>query len=216
MTMVIKVMQKCFVCGEETRRRVLGSTISMGSPDLDLRPPKMKRITMGLWIQRCPHCGYVSEDLSDDTSVGKDWLASNEYKTCDGIKFESDLAAGFYQRHMIGLADKKTGDAFYALLHSAWACDDAKDEENAIRCRKLALPLIERLIGECDAERAETLKALKADLLRRALLFDSLIEEYAGQTFSSEILNKVVSFQLERARRQDAGCYTVKDAAEAP
>ena len=215
MTTMRESKQKCFVCGKEATCPVLSSTNAMGSPDLDLRPPEMERSTMVYWIQKCPHCGYVSGKLSDDTSINQGWLASPEYKTCEGIKFASGLAARFYQYHMVSLADKKLDSAFYALLHSAWACDDADDKENAIKCRKLAIPLLERLIEEGEnAVETENLKVLKADLQRRALLFDSLIEEYRGQSFSNDLLNQIILFQLAKARQQDAACYTVSDVAE--
>src|SRR5689334_17370242 len=54
----------CSVCGTSSRQEVLTSTNCIGSPDLDLRPPQMKRSTMDRWLHECPNCGFVSGDLT--------------------------------------------------------------------------------------------------------------------------------------------------------
>ena len=57
---------KCHHCGRKSQHNVLGSTNAFGSPDLDLRPPEMQRLTMEGWLQLCPHCGYCAPDLSEE------------------------------------------------------------------------------------------------------------------------------------------------------
>ena len=126
---------RCSVCGAEHTYVVLGSTNQFGSPDLDLRPPQMARSTMGLWVHKCPECGYVSCMVSDPTTVTREFLESEEYRTCGGIGFSSYLAARFYKDYLICLEEKKIREAFLAVLHAAWECDDEGDDMNAARCR---------------------------------------------------------------------------------
>ncbi len=204
---------KCAVCGKKSGYTVLCSTNSFGSPDLDLRPPQMKRGTMMWWVHECPHCGYVSSDVTDETSVTKDFLQTPKYKTCDGITFKSRLSTMFYKQHLINLCDNKKRSAFYALLYAAWSCDDDLDTENAVYCRRLALPVLTEIIDQ-DPDDKEGLMLMKADIMRRAALFDDLIDQYSSVSFSDDMLNKILSFQLSLAKEKDTDCYTVSYAAE--
>ena len=170
---------RCSVCGAKNEFPVLTSTNTFGGPDLDLRPAEMQRSTMSWWIQECPKCGYVSNNVSDKSPVTKEWLSSSKYSSCDGIAFSSALARRFYKQYLI---QKKAGnieDAFYAVLRAAWSCDDSREVLNAKHCRETAIPLITKLIVENTGNR-ETLLIIKADLMRRAVQFDALLAEYAS------------------------------------
>ena len=143
---------RCSVCGKASEFMVLGSTNTFcGAPDLDLRPPEMERSTMPLWIHRCPGCGYVSENVDDLTTVTAEYLGSEEFRSCGGIGFKSFLAEAFYQYHMINMADGNVQDAFFALLHAAWSCDDEDDAENAVLCRRKAM-VLEDEVAEAHRE----------------------------------------------------------------
>jgi hypothetical protein len=167
---------------------------------------------MGAWVQVCPNCGYVSSNISDKHHVTKKWLQSENYLTCDGIAFASDLAKAFYRYYLINLEDKETEDAFFAILHCAWACDDKMDIENAKHCRELAIPLADELIA-ADFRNKDNLLVLKSDLMRRAGQFDELVEQYASIDFDDDLLNKILAFQIAKAKEKDTGCYRVEDAA---
>lgn len=209
MTTQMKTKVKCFVCGKKSEHFILTSTNSFGSKDLDLRPPQMMRGTMAWWIQKCPNCGYVNDSLQTESAVNKEWLASEEYCSCDNINFKSSLAKKFYQQYLITNYENKTNDSFYALLHCAWACDDSNDNVNAKHCRKMAINLLEKLIDKSDNR--ETMLLLKADLLRRSDQFDRLIEEYKEITFSEEFLNNILAFQIKLAKNGDNNCYLISD-----
>ena len=200
---------KCSVCGKESNQRVLASTNTFGSPDLDLRPPEMKRGTMPYWIQECPYCGYISRSIKDETSINEEFLRSEEYCSCGKHDFKSSLAKKFYRYYMINLFDDNKEDAFYAILHAAWSCDDIRDKNNAIYCRKLAVIEIDKIISNTNNE---TLIVQKADLLRRAGLFDIVINEYSNLDFKDEILKKIITFQIKKSNEEDMSCYTVADA----
>src|SRR5690349_6640199 len=64
MTTIIPQTITCSFCHTPSEQNLIGSTNSFGAPDLDTRPPEMMRSTMPLWVQECPHCGYVAKDLA--------------------------------------------------------------------------------------------------------------------------------------------------------
>ncbi|MGN0701942.1 MAG: hypothetical protein ACI4KL_02045 [Lentihominibacter sp.] len=203
----------CSVCGAKNKYRVIASTNALGSADLDLRPPEMQRSTMGMWVQECPDCGYVSGQVSDESTVTKQWLQSEEYVTCNGIDFKSDSAKKFFKYYMINLEDENQEDSFFAILHAAWACDDANDSENAKCCRKLAIPIAEELVDK-KVDNADAILLMKADLLRRAEDFEALISEYCDIKFDNDIMNDILTFQLKKAGEKDSLCYRVEDVRD--
>lgn len=200
----------CAVCGKMRDYVIPSITNDFGSPDLDLRPPQMKRGTMPLWVQECPSCGYTAEDISDPTQIPREYLQSEAYRSYGGIRFENPLAGRFYRQHMILLREQKHFKAFLAMLHAAWACDDAEDRENAVRCRDIAAELMEQYI--LPSEQEETYLVLYADILRRARHFGKLIDKFTDTWLENEDLRKILIFEYTRAEKQDAGCYTVEDA----
>ncbi len=170
----------------------------------------MQRYTMDSWVQECPRCGFVSQKITDRTAVTSDFLKSEAYRTCEGLNFKSDLAALFYRHYMISLKTADAEKTYHAILHAAWACDDADDTENARRCRELALPQLERMIRSEPPNR-KSLLVVKSDLLRRSGHFEELISEYKDVRFSDPLLDKILAFEIEKASQQDANCYTVSD-----
>lgn len=142
------------------------------------------------------------------------WLAREQYRTADGISFPAELAKNFYRRHLIAAEMGRTGEAYAAVLHAAWVCDDEGDCENAVRCRKLALTFLDDAIEKSGPN--EDMIIIRADLLRRSGQFDKLIREYSDRTFSKAILNDIVAFQLKRAAEKDTQCYTIAQACDKP
>ena len=55
------------------------------------------------------------------------------------------------------------------------------------------------------------LKVMKADLLRRSGEFDQVIEEYNDLSLDDSHLNKIIRFQVEKARQKDSKCYSLDD-----
>ena len=200
----------CAVCGATHEYRILTSTNAFGSPDLDLRPPQMKRGTMPLWVQECPDCGYTAEDVSSPTQIPREYLQSEAYKTCGGIRFDKPLAGRFYRQHLILLWDQNYTKAFFAILHAAWVCDDADDTENAVRCRDIAAELMEMHI--LPAGQRDECLLLYADILRRAGHFDKLLDRFGDTWLGNEDHRKILAFESSRAENRDAGRYTVEDA----
>lgn len=178
-----------------------------------MRPAEMKRSTMYVWIQECPECGYISEEVSDSSDVTIEWLQSEKYLTCDGIQFVSTLAKQFYKYYLINLEDKNPEDAFFAVLHAAWACDDKNDNINAKHCRELAIPLATELI-DGDHKNKDDIMVMRADLMRKAGQFEALAAEYASVKFDEDLLNQILGFEIEKAKIKDTACYRVEDVIE--
>ena len=212
MTTFLAQKCKCSICGTISEFPLLMSTNAFGSPDLDLRPPEMERSTMRLWLQECPSCGYVAGTISEKSEVSRDFLNSEEYVSCDGINFVSELARIFY-RHYLICSSSNTRDAFFALLHAAWACDDCDDDDNARRCRELAAPIAKSLMG-APRGLGENIGLIRADILRRSGQFDALIKEYSSVRYSNDVMNDVIRFELALAKKKDTTCYTINDAVK--
>ena len=164
---------------------------------------------MHVWIQECPHCGYVAGDLSDELEISKDYLKCEEYRTCEGNDFKSDLSKRFYKLHMIGRESGNAEKAFYSLRNCIWKCDDVQDEL-AVEMRKRAVELADELI-ERDTEDKEILILMKADFLRRSGQFDRLVEEYENIALDDENCDKILRYQIEKAKEQDDKCYTTEE-----
>lgn len=202
--------KKCTICGAESKHNILMSTNSFGSPDLDLRPPEMRRSTMWLWIQRCPCCDYVNYDIESESSANEEFLKSYEYSSNDGLEFKSELADRFYKHYKIMMLDRKYMDAYTALLRCAWSCDDRRDINNAKHIRKMAINMFEKLPRLKKVN--ENIIAQYVDILRRSSDFERVISEFTDRKFNNETIQAVVNFQLELAKNKDAGVYTVRDA----
>lgn len=209
MSTFMEATQKCRVCGKKSTQRVISSTNSFGSPDLDLRPPEMKRGTMPFWVHECPSCGYVADDLSDGTIADELWLACDGYTKCDGIPFASELAKRFYRRYLIAVLDTDTDAAYAAARNAAWASDDVGDEKSATVCRNLAAKELARLIEKRPA--VCELRICLCDILRRAGRFDEAIAAAREAKTSEEFLQKILAFEIARAEEHSTACYTVAD-----
>lgn len=209
MTIIRKYEKKCAVCGETSLQQIMMSTNTWGYPDLDFRPAPMHRNTMNTWLQKCPHCGYVASNLENELEVSADILKTEEYLTCEGNDFKSDLSKRFYRHYLISKAENDHGSEFLSLLHCAWTCDD-KDDELAIEMRKLALKSIDNIDTETKDEK-NNLLIIKADLLRRSLQFDELINEFSEILLDNECLDAIIQFQIELAIKKDSDCHTIED-----
>lgn len=210
MTLINKMDIKCSICGEKSSQQVLLSTNSMGTPDLDLRSPGMQRDTMSTWIQECPHCGYVSSMLNEESEIPREFLESDEYVTCDGFEFQGKLSERFFKGYLISRQSDNIGDCFSNLRNCAWDCDDRKDMQNARNVRKLAIEYLDILI-EKGGESKDDFILIKADFLRRSGEFSKLIEEYGDFAFGEEFLDRILTFHIIRAREGDDKRYTVAD-----
>jgi len=198
----------CAKCGETHKYKVLKLCHCDCSLLLDSRPCYGYQNTMEFWLQECD-CGYVSADISMDNGASLELLHSIEYFTCEGIEFESRLAERFYHFYLIMKAQKNTLDAFYALIRAAWCCDDVRDAENAMICRKKAISLANRLLSEKVPQKME-IYLIRLDLMRRSGQFEEVLKMYRKWHWKKQI-RILVNFQLGRVRKQDTRAYCLDD-----
>lgn len=152
----------------------------------------------------------MAAEIDEPTTVDNEFLRTEEYRSCDGHRFRKHMACMFYRQSMIAKHDGNTGDAFHALLHAAWVCDDARDRESAAECRRLAIPLVGELIDGGEGN-VDTMGLIRVDLMRRAGLFAELEAMYASVRYSDKLMKRILAFQRKLAKRKDTEVYRVSD-----
>ena len=164
MTTVTEEKVRCWLCESENQFTVVGSTNAIGSSDLDVRPPEMKRSTIFAWVQRCPECGYCATDLAAPRPEATDVVSAKEYERQLDDPTNPELANSFL------CACRDYSAATWALLRAAWVCDDSGRPDQAVVCRQRAAEMLpvaeehEQIIAK--PEGAST--AILIDLLRRS------------------------------------------------
>lgn len=221
MTQFIREKTVCAICGHENTVHCLTSFSRFGSCALDTRPPELFSFT--LFLQDCSHCGYVNTFLNEGDKDTIYLLQSDKYKTCNGINPKSFQAKQFIQYALIQARkkhlnlpyeedDNPADNEFWGYLNAAWACDDNKNKEDAIKCRKKCLELINPLIlSKQETEEQEVLFGIKADLLRRTRQFDALLVEYHNKSFENPYVDQVVRFEIDLAKANDAKKHLMSD-----
>lgn len=210
MSKLITMPKQCAVCNQLSQHQVVGSTSTFGAMDLDTRPPAMARHTMGCWIQVCPHCGYVSDDIARVRRTSPAVVFTEEYKTVDGYPLHK-LASDFYRHAMVAHEDKDASKEFFAYLRAAWACDDKSDAENAIVCRQAALKVLDANAAGDILPNDGTHDIVRADLLRRTGQFDA-VQQYSGKRTEDCFLYHILQYQVQLANKKDDKCHTVDEA----
>jgi hypothetical protein len=208
----------CAVCGLVSEQTSLASTSAFGSPDLDSRPPELKRSTMDYWLERCPHCGYCASTISRSTGTERSLVESPTYQAQRANPAYPPLANAFLCRSMVEEAVDELTEAAWSAIHAAWVCDDAGQAEAASACRRRALRLREAGAdgGPGLAQDAETDAAIAADLLRRIGDYESVRGLVSGTLASStnETIRQILQFQALLASRRDSGCYKLENAVD--
>jgi uncharacterized protein (DUF2225 family) len=216
MTTLYEEKARCAVCGSETEHTVIGSTNTFGSPDLDTRPPEMKRSTIFAWVQRCPECGYCTSDVSAASSQAAAVVRSPEYTRQLSDSTCPELVNAFLCKALI---DEGSGDyaaAAWSLIHAAWACDDAEKAEPARTCRGKAADMIEKALGNgqkvAEQDGADT--AIRVDLLRRAGRASEARKLITTNRPASaeDIIADILDLQDALLTDGDEACHTIAEA----
>ncbi len=206
---------RCALCGSVTRFSIIGSTNSFGSVDLDTRPPEMRRSTMNGWVQRCKACGYCASVISEAIKGADAVIKTAEYREQLCAAAYPTLANSFLCKGITDHAARDFASATWALVHAAWACDDAKLLESAAKCRKKAADML--LIAESHDQRVSGqdggATALLVDLLRRSGQFvaarRAIVERPADVP---AIITQVLTFQSKLIEKNDTAAYVISDA----
>ena len=218
MTMYVMEMCTCGVCGKETEVSCLSSYTRCGGCDLDSRPPMMHRFTLDLTV--CDHCGYVDEDIADGKPELLEYLKSDKYKTCDDFKPRNKEVKQYLRYALIQAYMHNTENEFYAYLNAAWVYDDLVRSkptnqqyiDGAYECRIRAIKAVNDLLtSDKEVKDIETLKCIKADLLRRVEKYDEVIKEYQNEVFENQLINQIIKFEIELCKKKDHAVHNIAE-----
>lgn len=211
MTMVFKFPVKCAYCGTEFTLSHPRMTDEFELSDSPLWPPSATKLNMqGYWVQECPTCGYVNESISEKVRGGKLVINSQKYKTVDGIETDSAAAKRFVRWAIMCHHTKNALAEMWAYVHAAWACDYAGEVETAKILRNRAIECLIHLPKRDKFEHVfwgEIKLVLLANLLRRTEQFDRVITELSTAKIKTDSIRKILSHEIELARKQEAGEY---------
>jgi len=206
---------QCAVCREFASFRVIGSTSSFGSCDLDLRPSEPARFVMGGWQQECPKCGYVNVNIGSLLPDAEGIIRSTEFAVLRSSIDEPALVNRF-KRHALLVADDAV-KAGWTMLHAAWVCDDLALEQRSRDCREECADFWSSLEYGSD-ESSTRLRTVMVDVLRRAERFDeadTLADIALLGGGATETMRKVLGFQRRLISAYDVRPYTVDQAIRA-
>lgn len=217
MTTIRKETVACSVCGSQSERTTIGSTNEFGSPDLDTRPPEMKRSTLFAWIHRCPDCGYCAPDITGACDGSSSIIRSERYlERLNNPEFP-ELANSFLAHALLTGNSGNFAAAGLATMHAVWVCDDIPEYCNrAAECRKAAARLLQTADekGQLISQQHGVMTAIRVDLLRRAGEFVEAGNLVATHDTSScdEIINRILAAQSTLIETEDTAAHTTEEA----
>lgn len=196
----------CSICGVRSTHTVITSSDPQkGVPDIDLRPAAPHRGYINYWVMKCPECGYCNASLDMPADIDKEYLNSEEYKTCGGIGGVSGKASYMIKKALVCLKEHCYKEAVQSYLYSAWMLDDDNSEPQAKACRKAAVAVMDS--HPAAFKNDPNFKLLKADLLRRSGDFERVMREYEGTAFSSQLMTAIAFFEVNLAAQQDSAAH---------
>jgi len=206
----------CGNCKQGSEQTILTSTSAFGAPDLDSRPAPMKRNTMNMWLQECPHCRLVCERIDTPPTGASGIVAEPEYlAVANNLSVDIGIRKFQSWAYLANALDLKTNAAF-AHLHVAWLADDLKDAALAKAERSIAAAKLGTLRDEGRLYPAQpgAAEVLLADLWRRTGEFEKAIHEASlcASIAKEGRLIKICALQTTLARRGDANVHTIDEA----
>jgi hypothetical protein len=212
-----EVEKICAVCGAKGKYTVLMSTNAMGARDLDGRPPEMMRSTISFGVEKCPACGYCSEDVAKLIKDAKATMADPAYKSQLSNAAYPELANKFLCKMMI---EDKAGEykiAANSAINAGWTSDDAKNTEAAAAIREISIKRLLDLNSKND--RYFTQKGgdeiLISDMWRRNSQFEKARQAAEkGLTLElEEVIKSVLNFELALIDKKDTAIHTMAEIA---
>ncbi|MDO9565124.1 MAG: hypothetical protein Q7J15_00040 [Candidatus Desulfaltia sp.] len=127
-----------------------------------------------------------------------------------------ELANSFVCASMIHESNGEWSAATWALIHAAWACDDASQSPQAVTCRKRAAAMLRKAqaSGQTLSDQPGAITTILVDLLRRAGELDEaakVIQE-SKATKTEDTVIRIMEYQTELIQANDIGCHTIAEA----
>ena len=211
--------KKCAVCGyvsEQKKTDVKPCTLSFHpTQDADFRPMEPFRDTMTLWLEKCPNCGYVDKDISDEHSNLLSTIETGDFlrfqKTIDCNKFNSEFAKMF---SLYAMAKEHLGEydeAYKSILCAAWISDDIKAPDHARIYRRRACNVFNRYFDINSVNIRQALQHL--DVMRRCEMFDDVIKMCDVIPFyPNHVYEDLKKLQRQLAEERDNTKYFMESA----
>jgi hypothetical protein len=211
-----EVEKTCAVCGGKAKYRVLMSSNTMGSQDLDTRPPEMLRSTISLWVEKCAACGYCATDIAKLLGPAKETVMGIAYKAQLSNPDFPELANKFLCRMLIEDEAGERKAAIYSAICAGWACDDANMPSAASVARELSIKRILDLSLKnehyVDQKGADAL--LISDMYRRNGEFERA-RNFIAEGLKLEpagMIKNILNFELELVGKKDTTIHKVSEA----
>jgi hypothetical protein len=198
----------CGVCGQAVRLPFRAPQPEI-APDLDMRPGEPARSTLRDWVQTCRGCGAAAEDLASLPGSARPIVESPAYRSLSTEVPEETLP--FRRWAMILEHQGKPDQQAEALLHAAWAADDAAAMTEAASLRaKVAALWGEAASGELGLRRL--------DVMRRAGQFDAAETwaEAMQSRVTEDLGRRIIAFQKTRIAARDIGRHLISSVLPPP
>lgn len=140
---------------------------------------------------------------------------ADELRKVNAERCKPPLARSFLCSSLVFQKCGERVAAARTAVEAAWACDDEGAVAESIHCRVLAVRLLRECSNDWDSVLPDphTGRAVIADLLRRAELFDDAIAVIDDVVEGApRVVAKILAFSRLRALARDPGRYTVDDA----
>lgn len=219
MTTYGSVKATCCMCHCKSVQTTLGSTNRTGASDLDFRPPEMLRSTMAAWIQACPNCGYVAEQIETEPlslDVVRRVVAGDRWLELTTRWKGPDLASVFLRRAALEQELGRPHFAAASTVSAAWVADDTHDTVRAIEFREAAAHLMKLALerSDLDGKARRVMQVRLVDVLRRAGAWSTAGRHCDDLLASSPdgVVGIMLRFQTNLIREGDADCHSIGQA----
>ena len=214
--MTPQTMVVCGLCGTGEAEAAASQDESSGPADFDTRPGEPLRSTISGWIQACPDCGYCADDISRAPEGIAEIVASPEYRFYLQDASLPELARRFLCYSCLLERIHQHADAGWSALHAAWACDDARADDAAERCRRRAIVCWQKgkAAGQQFADSLASEFALATDLYRRTRNFDLAIVSCTEGLDLEDVpptLERLLRRQMVLIQKRDASRHSLSE-----
>ncbi len=213
------ILQKtCFICHQSSKQKKCASSLCHGTEgssqtvDLEGRPKELSEVLLRNQLEVCPSCGYIAEDIREETSITQEFLQSPEYRSLQTPEIPPSLSL-YMSAALIELVENQPKKAVAYYLSAAWCADFLVCRELAVSCRRKALYLIfADNITFADIPSTQWISVL--DTMRRCGNFNEVIRHatsllaIAGPTLQQEL-----DYEIFCAKQEDSEPHTNLDVA---
>lgn len=209
MTITTYLEKKCGICKKSSTQKAILYADPVCDRFLDFRATGSINTHIDAWVQSCPHCGFVSTDISERVNLNPSFLESADFLECKSLEFANPLSKVFFRYYLLSLLRRKQRKALLALLWTSWSCDDFGDAISGIKSRSLCINMIE---SSHLLSRNPTYQLLRADLLRRTGQFHNLWLSCSHIVYPSLSQNSILLYQLALSEKEDSSAHLISEA----